>query len=182
MTQGTGLALAFGAVLVGALVATSGLRNRTLSEVVEGVTGPKAQAAASAPSAEAAASPGGGGGGGAPGGGTAGAQKSFGQALARYTGLNPGIVEKWLLAEQPPGSPSKPGSNNWLNVQFTDQGPNGEYYRIAKLSPDAAAKATAQWMAHNQPSILHASTGSPAQQEAAIVNSGWASNKYGGKL
>lgn len=52
MNKGIALALAFGAVLVGALVVTSGLRNRTLTEVVGGVTS-NAQAAQAASPAQA---------------------------------------------------------------------------------------------------------------------------------
>jgi hypothetical protein len=115
-------------------------------------------------------------------GGTRGAQRKFGDALAAFSGLSRKVIEKWLLAEQPPGSPSAPGSNNWLNVQFTDQGPNGEYWRIAKLDPISAARATVEWMRKNQPSILGARGKSEFEQEQAIINSGWASSKYGGHL
>jgi hypothetical protein len=48
------------------------------------------------------------------------------------------------------------------------------------MNPQQAAKATAEWLARYQPSILRA-VGHGAKAEAeAIVNSGWAESKYGG--
>lgn len=181
MASGTSLTLAFGVFLGAALLIASGLRNRSLGEVLGGQTSLLHEEAQTASESQVSST---GTGGGETGGahGTRGAQKEFGDWLAKDTGLDRGVIEKWLLAEQPPGSPSKPGSNNWLNVQYTDSGPNATYYQIAKLSPRDAARATALWTAKNQPSILRARGRSPAEQEAAIVNSGWASSKYGGHL
>jgi hypothetical protein len=82
-------------------------------------------------------------------GGTRGAQASFARWFARLSGLSLATVEKWALSEQPPGSPATPGSNNWLNIQYTDSGPNATYYRIAKLPPRQAAEASLKWMREN---------------------------------
>lgn len=77
MNQGTALALAFGALLVGALVVTSGLRNRSLSEVAEGLTGAKAQAATATASAAAPSPSGGASGGGSSSSGLSGSAKTW---------------------------------------------------------------------------------------------------------
>lgn len=116
----------------------------------------------------------------APTGG--GNQAQFGAAFAKETGLNPGIVGKWLAHEQPANSPATPGSNNWLNVQYTDSGPNSTYFKIAGMPPAQAAKATAEWLRGQSglKGILASAGKSPQQQAEAIVNSGWASSHYGG--
>lgn len=109
-----------------------------------------------------------------------GNQLEFARDFAYYSGLDGNVVLAWCIQEQPPGSPATPGSNNWLNIQYTDQGPNSEYYHIARLPPAEAAYQSVVWMANNQPTILAAAGQSAEAQAAAIVNSGWASSKYGG--
>jgi hypothetical protein len=108
-----------------------------------------------------------------------GDQQTFGATLAKLSGLSPTFVDAWLLHEQPAGQPSAPGSNNWLNVGYTDSGPDSTYYQIAGLSPAAAAAATWQWLQTNQPSIAAAAGKSLSAQVAALENSGWASSHYG---
>lgn len=49
MGSGPGLALAFAAVLAGGLLASSGLRNRSLSEVIAGITSPNVAKASANP-------------------------------------------------------------------------------------------------------------------------------------
>lgn len=110
---------------------------------------------------------------------TVGEQKLFATYFAGYTGLSLPVVEAWLLNEQPPGSPSKPGSNNWLNIGYTDAGPNSEYAPIANGKPQAAAKASAEWLKKNQPSILSSVGKSQVEQASSIINSDWASSHYG---
>lgn len=110
---------------------------------------------------------------------TVGEQKLFATYFAGYTGLALPVVEAWLLNEQPPGQPSKPGSNNWLNIGYTDAGPNSEYAPIASGKPQAAARASAEWLKKNQPSILSSVGKSQVQQASAIINSDWASSHYG---
>jgi hypothetical protein len=110
---------------------------------------------------------------------TIGEQKLFATYFAGYTGLSLPVVEAWLLNEQPPGSPSKPGSNNWLNIGYTDAGPNSEYAPIASGRPQAAARASAEWLKKNQPSILSSVGKSQVDQASAIINSNWASSHYG---
>ena len=109
-----------------------------------------------------------------------GDQLTFARDFAAYSGMNGNVILAWCLQEQPPGSPATPGSNNWLNIQYTDSGPNSTYYRIAKLSPADAARASVVWMGENQPSITASKGKSAYDQALAIVNSGWASSKYGG--
>lgn len=111
-------------------------------------------------------------------------QRLFGAYFAAATGLSPQVVGKWLAAEQGPGSAATPGSNNWLNIQYTDSGPNSTYFHIAHMDPRSAALASAQWL--KQQSGLRgilAAAGKGVQAEArAIENSGWASSHYGGGL
>ncbi len=172
------LTLGFASVLAAGVLLTSSLRGRSIGEVLKGITSPNvasAQAAlgAEVPPEEPATN--------TKGGGTAGSQKAFGKAFAAATGLSVSVVEAWLLHEQPPGHPATPGSNNWLNVQYTDSGPNSTYFNIAKLPPAAAGRASAAWL-RKQPglaSILHAAGHGSAAEVRAIENSGWASSHYG---
>lgn len=168
------LVLGFAATLGAGLMLTSALRGRSIGEVLKGITSPSEAPGTAQAVANVEGSPGG-------GGGTAGDQKAFGKAFAAATGLSIGVVEAWLLHEQPPGSPATPGSNNWLNVQYTDSGPNSTYFNIAKLSPAAAARATAEWL-RKQPglsSILQSAGHGEAAEVTAIEDSGWASSHYG---
>jgi hypothetical protein len=176
--MGHELPLAFALTLAAGVLITSALRGRSVSEVLRGITsqtGTQAEAGQAIEGNPPAPTM-------SPGGGTRGAQKIFARHFAADTGLSLGIVERWLLAEQPPGSPSAPGSNNWLNVQYTSSGPNAEYWRIARLPVRQAAAATAAWMRKNQPSIAAAAGKGSAAEEAAIVNSGWAGSHYWGHL
>lgn len=109
-----------------------------------------------------------------------GAQLEFARDFAAYSGMSGNVVLAWCLQEQPPGHPATPGSNNWLNIQYTDSGPNSTYYRIAKLNPADAARASVVWMNENLPSIPASKGKSEYEQAKAIVESGWASSHYGG--
>lgn len=109
-----------------------------------------------------------------------GAQLQFARDFAAYSGMSGNVVLAWCLQEQPPGKPATAGSNNWLNIQYTDQGPNSTYYRIAHMNPADAARASVIWMNENQGSITASKHKSEYDQALAIVNSGWASSKYGG--
>jgi hypothetical protein len=109
-----------------------------------------------------------------------GNQLKFAQWFAYYSGMNGNVILAWCLQEQPPGKPATPGSNNWLNIQYTDQGPNSTYYRIAALDVRAAARESVKWMRANQPSIVAVAHKSARDQAFAIANSGWASSHYGG--
>ena len=176
------LVLGFAATLGAGLMLTSALRGRSIGEVLKGITSPSeapgtAQAVANVEGSPAPSSTPVTGG----GGGTAGDQKAFGKAFAAATGLNIRVVEAWLLHEQPPGRPATPGSNNWLNVQYTDSGPNSTYFNIAKLSPAAAARATAEWLRKQSglSSILQSAGHGEAAEVTAIEDSGWASSHYG---
>jgi hypothetical protein len=175
------LVLGFASVLTAGVLLTSSLRNRSLGEVLKGITSPNeatshAQAVANVEGAPESVSSS-----GAKGGGTAGDQKQFGEAFAAATGLSPAVVNAWLLHEQPPGSPATPGSNNWLNIQYTDSGPNATYFQIAKLSPRAAGRASAEWL-RKQPGlsgILQSAGHGESAEVTAIEDSGWASSHYG---
>lgn len=109
-----------------------------------------------------------------------GGQLEFARDFAAFSGMSGNVVLAWCLQEQPPGKPATAGSNNWLNIQYTDSGPNSTYYRIAKMNPSDAARASVIWMNENLPSIPASKGKSEYDQAAAIVNSGWASSHYGG--
>jgi hypothetical protein len=174
--------IGFVLLLVGGVIMTAGITGSTLGSVVKGapdrVSGGTTAGLAAAPSSAAA-----GGGGstpsGTPGQGGGGSQAQFGTYFAQYTGLDPSVVHAWLLHEQAPGSPATPGSSNWLNIGYTDAGPNASYWGIAKLPAKAAARASAAWLKINQPSIAASAGQSPQAQAQAIIDSGWASSHYG---
>lgn len=109
-----------------------------------------------------------------------GPQLEFVRWFAYYSGLNGNVVLAWALQEQPPGQPATAGSNNWLNIQYTDSGPNAEYFRIAAMTPRDAARASVEWTRRNLPTITAVLGRSPYDQAKAIVDSGWASSHYGG--
>ena len=126
-----------------------------------------------------------------PGGSLVADQQQFGP-LAADTGLNPGVVAAWELAEESGSAAAKPpgpGNNDWLNIGYTDSGTYGAGDGIW-ASPASAADATAAWMkgADAIPGYGTASSGvraiaatagqSPSAQIAAIQNSGWASSGY----
>jgi hypothetical protein len=114
-------------------------------------------------------------------GGTAADQQAFGAALAKASGLDPQFVQAWLVHEQAPGSPSAPGSNNWLNIGAVSSNPSDwtpTYWAIAAMPATQAGQATAAWMKQNQPSIMAAAGQGAAAQVTALENSGWAAGHY----
>jgi hypothetical protein len=121
-----------------------------------------------------------------------GDQQTFASTLAAKTGLNPGVVSAWLLAEESGGaaqSRQAEGNNDWLNIGYTGSGTYGASDSIWS-NPTSAANATAEWL-QGEDSILGygtASTGirsilgsvgqSPATQIQALQDSGWAGSGY----
>jgi hypothetical protein len=117
-------------------------------------------------------------------------QQQFRDRLAQQTGLNPGVITAWLLAEES-GSASKSresqGQHNWLNIGWTDTGRLPLTYGREWSSPTAAADATAAFLKGQKygassgiRQILSAAGKSPMQQMDAISRAGWASSGYGG--
>jgi hypothetical protein len=119
-------------------------------------------------------------------------QQQFAQTLAADTGLNPGVVSAWLLAEQSgPAAQARQqaGNNDWLNIGYTDSGTYGSADAVW-ANPVSAANATAGWLEGQNtiPGYGSASSGiqailttvgqPPATQIAALQNSGWASSGY----
>ena len=119
-------------------------------------------------------------------------QQQFASTLSADTGLNPGVVTSWLLAEES-GSAAQSrqsgGNNDWLNIGYTDSGTHGAS-DSAWSDPVSAANATAAWM-QGQPSVpgygtasagIQAILGSvgqtPDAQIQAIQSSGWSSGGY----
>lgn len=138
MSQGTALAFAFGAVLVGALVVTSGLRDRSLSEVVEGVTAPKAQAASTTQEASAA-----GPGGGGSSSGLASSAKAWLRGQAKQLGWS---AQDWeaVIQDESGGSTTatNPSSGAFGIGQFLGS-TKSEYRRYGSESKEAIPQLNA---------------------------------------
>jgi hypothetical protein len=119
-------------------------------------------------------------------------QQTFGSRLAADTGLNPGVVTAWMLAEESSSYAAQrqaDGNNDWLNIGYTDSSTYGASDGIWS-SPVSAADATAGWMKGGDTipgygtasagirGIVSAAGESPSAQIAAIRGSGWASSGY----
>lgn len=119
-------------------------------------------------------------------------QQQFAATLSAETGLNPGVVTSWVLAEESGGaaqSRQAANNNDWLNIGYTDSATYGASDSVWS-DPVAAANATAQWLKgqNSIPGYGTASSGiqailntvgqTPAAQIQAIQGSGWASGGY----
>lgn len=119
-------------------------------------------------------------------------QQQFAATLSSETGLNPGVVTSWLLAEESGGaaqSRQAASNNDWLNIGYTDSATYGAS-DSAWSDPTSAATATAQWLKgqNSIPGYGTASSGiqgilgsvgqTPAAQIQAIQSSGWSSSGY----
>jgi hypothetical protein len=119
-------------------------------------------------------------------------QQQFASRLAAQTGLDPGVISAWLLAEESGGaaqSRQAQGNNDWLNIGYTDSGTYGSSDSVWS-NPITAADATAGWLKGQNtiPGYGTASSGiqailstagqPPAAQIAALQHSGWASSGY----
>lgn len=119
-------------------------------------------------------------------------QQQFAGRLSALTGLDPGVVSAWLLAEESGGaarSRQAEGNNDWLNIGYTDSGTYGSGDGVWG-NPLSAAEATAGWLRGQStiPGYGTASAGiqailgtagqAPQAQIAAIQGSGWASSGY----
>jgi hypothetical protein len=119
-------------------------------------------------------------------------QQQFASTLAADTGLNPGVVSAWVLAEES-GSAAQTrqaqSNNDWLNVGYTGAGTYGTSDSIWS-DPVSAANATANWLKGQETipgygtaasgivSILQTVGQTPEAQIAALQSSGWASSGY----
>ncbi len=75
-------------------------------------------------------------------------QQRFASRLAAQTGLYPGMICAWLLAEESSGaaqSRQSANNNDWLNIGYTDSGTYGAGASIWN-DPITAADATAGWL------------------------------------
>jgi hypothetical protein len=119
-------------------------------------------------------------------------QQQFASRLAGQTGLDPGVISAWLLAEESGGaaqSRQSQNNNDWLNIGYTDSGTFGAGASIWS-DPTTAADATAGWLKGQDTipgygkassgiqSILSTAGQPPAAQIAALQHSGWASSGY----
>jgi len=117
-------------------------------------------------------------------------QQLFAAALAQGTGLNPYVVEGWMINEEPQGAQSTVGQNdqNWLNIGNVDSGARLGHGDSIWSNPVAAGRATAEWLKGN-PSVAGYGVASPGIQAitrsagqgagaqiAAIQHSGWATS------
>jgi hypothetical protein len=120
------------------------------------------------------------------------AQQQFASRLATDTGLDPGVVSAWLLAEESGGaavSRQSANNNDWLNIGYTDSGTYGSSDSVWS-DPTTAADATAGWLrgqntipgygtASSGVQSILSTAGQPASvQISALQNSGWASSGY----
>jgi hypothetical protein len=120
------------------------------------------------------------------------AQQQFASRLASDTGLDPGVVSAWLLAEESGGaavSRQSANNNDWLNIGYTDSGTYGSSDSVWS-DPTTAADATAGWLrgqntipgygtASSGVQSILSMAGQPASvQISALQNSGWASSGY----
>jgi hypothetical protein len=119
-------------------------------------------------------------------------QRQFASRLAADTGLDPGVVSAWLLAEESGGAAvarQSANNNDWLNIGYTDSATYGSSDSIWS-DPTAAADATAGWLKGQNTipgygtassgiqAILHTAGQDPSTQISALQNSGWASSGY----
>jgi hypothetical protein len=119
-------------------------------------------------------------------------QQQFASTLAADTGLNPGVVSAWVLAEESGAaaqSRQAQSNNDWLNVGYTSGGTYGASDSIWS-DPVSAANATAGWLKGQETipgygtagsgieSILETVGQTPGAQMAALQSSGWASSGY----
>lgn len=116
-------------------------------------------------------------------------QSAFAGELVKQTGLDPGVVAAWLLAEEPAAATSAPnGANNWLNIGATGSGNFGGS-NSAWSNPTTAADLTASWLKGSSipgfgaassgiRSILSSAGQSPSAQIHALQTSGWAGSGY----
>ena len=119
-------------------------------------------------------------------------QQQFASRLAADTGLDPGVVSAWLLAEESGGAAvarQSANNNDWLNIGYTDSATYGSSDSIWS-NPTTAADATAGWLRGQDTipgygtassgiqAILQTAGQSPATQISALQNSGWASSGY----
>ncbi|HWD73843.1 MAG TPA: hypothetical protein VG371_01805 [Solirubrobacteraceae bacterium] len=119
-------------------------------------------------------------------------QQQFASRLATDTGLDPGVVSAWLLAEESGGaavSRQSANNNDWLNIGYTDGGTYGSSASVWS-DPTTAADATAGWLrgqttipgygtASSGVQSILSTAGQPASvQISALQNSGWASSGY----
>jgi hypothetical protein len=119
-------------------------------------------------------------------------QRTFATQLAAQTGLDPGVVSAWMLAEESGGAAQareRQGNFNWLNIGWTDSGRYGTSGSVWS-DPVAAATATAGWLKGQDTvagygkasagvqAILQTAGQPPAAQLAALQHSGWASSGY----
>lgn len=119
-------------------------------------------------------------------------QLTFIARYAKDTGLNPNVVAAQVFNEMngsASASRQAAGNHNWLNIGWTDSGQRGTGNQLW-MNPITAADASARWIKGqwDVPGFGRASSGvqgilksvglSPAQQIAALQNSGWASGRY----
>ncbi len=119
-------------------------------------------------------------------------QQQFAARLSADTGLDPAVVDSWLLAEESGGAATarqSANNNDWLNIGYTDSATYGAGDSVWS-DPVRAADATAGWLSGQNTipgygtassgvqAILQTAGQSPSAQIAAIQGSGWASSGY----
>jgi hypothetical protein len=119
-------------------------------------------------------------------------QRIFGSELTARTGLDPGVVTAWMLAEESGTAATArqwADNHDWLNIGYADTATFGAGDTIW-TSPVDAADATAGWLQGQDTvpgygtasqaiqAILQTAGQPPAAQIQALQTSGWASSGY----
>ena len=119
-------------------------------------------------------------------------QQQFASRLAADTGMDPGVISAWLLAEESGGAATSrqaAGNNDWLNIGYTDSGTYGSA-GSEWSDPLTAADATAGWLKGQNTipgygtasagiqAVLQTAGQPAATQISALQSSGWASSGY----
>lgn len=119
-------------------------------------------------------------------------QQTFAAQLQAQTGLDPGVIAAWLLAEENGGAAQgrqAARNNDWLNIGYTDTATLGAGNSVWS-DPTTAANASAAWLKGTwaDPGFGKASSGiqhildtvgqPAATQISAIQRSGWATSGY----
>ena len=119
-------------------------------------------------------------------------QQQFAARLGADTGLDPGVVDAWVLAEESSGAATarqSANNNDWLNIGYTDSATYGASDSVWG-DPVTAADATAGWLSGKN--TIPGTERRAAEcrrscrrlvrrrraQISAIQSSGWASSGY----
>jgi hypothetical protein len=115
-------------------------------------------------------------------------QVKFRDHLAQLAGLDKGVINAWMLAEESSqAAKTRQSSNNhnWLNIGYFDSGSASFTTNGVWGNPVSAATKTADFLkgktlgpSEEIKKIISTAKGTASEQIKAIQNSGWASSGY----